>query len=179
MFSILNKQKNKLKSESGFTLIEMMVSLSLFSIVIVVMMGSILTIVDVNRKSQSLSIVMNDLNFVLESITRTIKTGDGLSVDPGGEWIEVINQENETITYRLYDGSIQRDVDNGGYIDLTSDQLVITDASFILFNVDNNRQPRLLISIEGEVTITEEINSAFKIQTTISQRNLDDDDLYN
>lgn len=170
-------EKRIQKHEHGFTLVEMLVSMALFSIVIVVIMGSILTIVDVNRKSQSLTVVMNDLNFVLESITRTVKTGEIQDVSDGV--IRVTDQNGRDIRYRWNEeeGTIERDVDDNGtnYISLTSDQIEITDADFVLFDNNDNYQPRLLIAVEGEVTITERIRSAFKIQTSVAQRNLDDD----
>ena len=186
----LLKAQNNTNNESGFTLIEMLVSIALFSIVIVVVMGSILTIVDVNRKSQSLTVVMNDLNFVLESVTRTIKTGDSLTANNSGDEVQVTNQDGNIVIYRFEDGAIKRkfdDITTAGddgdeFIDLTSDQIVITDAAFILFNADGtesgSKQPRLLITVEGQVDVSNDISSVFKIQTTVSQRNLDDQDLY-
>lgn len=179
---MINKiyQKRIKTNEDGFTLIEMLVSMALFSIVIVVIMGSILTIVDVNRKSRSLTVVMNDLNFVLESITRTVKTGEILNETDGVlSEIEVEDQEGRIILYRWEDGAIERNVDGRGYISLTSNQIEITDADFILFDDSDNYQPRLLISVEGEVVITPKVRSAFKIQTSVAQRNLDDEDLFN
>jgi prepilin-type N-terminal cleavage/methylation domain-containing protein len=176
------KIQNNQENESGFTLIEMLVSIALFSIVIVVVMGSILTIVDVNRKSQSLTVVMNDLNFVLESVTRTIKTGSNLLGNTDGDQITVTNQDEDRVVYKFEGGAIQRSVDSSVFIDLTSTQIEIIDAKFILFNADGidpgSKQPRVLISIEGRVDISTDISSSFKIQTTVSQRNLDDIDLY-
>jgi prepilin-type N-terminal cleavage/methylation domain-containing protein len=180
--NFLKSQKNIAKNQQGFTLVEMLVSIALFSIVIVVCMGSILTIVDVNRKSQSLSIVMNDLNFVLESMTRSIKTGE--ITDFSNDDITIIDQNGREIIYRFNNGKIERSIGTPAeYISLTSNQIEITQAGFYVFdnNINpstDNLQPRVLISLTGEVNITERVNSAFKIQTTVSQRNLDDNDLY-
>jgi prepilin-type N-terminal cleavage/methylation domain-containing protein len=181
MFKNFFNKKIQKETEKGFTLIEMLVSLALFSIVIVVIMGSILTIVDVNRKSQSLTVVMNDLNFVLESITRTVKTGEIQTGHGSRSEIEIIDQEGRVITYRFENGAIERKTEEGGeesdYISLTSEQIEITAASFDVFDDEYNFQPRILIFLDGEVAITERIRSAFRIQTTVSQRNLDDDHL--
>jgi len=181
----MNFFSNKMKminDKRGLTLIEIMVSIALFSIVIVVIMGSIITIIDVNRKSQTLSIVMNDLNFVLESMTRSAKTGDNLEIvtrDDGG--FSVINQDGEQVEYVVSDGKIKRSVEGASQIDMTSDQINISGSHFKVFddNEDDggNMQPRLLMSIEGEAKITESISSAFRIQTTVSQRDLDDEDI--
>lgn len=59
----------------GFTLIELMVSLTIFSILMVVSTGTLLTLIDVNAKAQALSSSATNLSFALDSITREIRTG--------------------------------------------------------------------------------------------------------
>src|SRR3989339_910484 len=66
------KTKNK---NNGFTLVELMVSITIFTVIMVISMGSILTIFDANKKSQSLRTVMDNLNYSLEAMTRTIRFG--------------------------------------------------------------------------------------------------------
>jgi len=65
----------KQKTERGFTLIEIMVSVSIFTIVMTISMGALLSILDTNRKAQALKSVMNNLNFALESMTRDLRFG--------------------------------------------------------------------------------------------------------
>lgn len=64
-------------STSGFSLIEVLVSLSIFTIVVTISVGSLLVLIDANAKSQSMQVVMTNLNFTLDSMTREIRTGDG------------------------------------------------------------------------------------------------------
>lgn len=66
---------NKLKSNKGFTLIEVMVSVSLFAVVMTISLGAILSIIDGNKKAQAINAVANNLNFSVESMVRDIKTG--------------------------------------------------------------------------------------------------------
>ena len=71
-FSIFNFQfsksskglpRSELRSTTGgFTLVELMVSVSLFAIVMVISMGSVVSVFDANKKSQSLRTVMDNLN---------------------------------------------------------------------------------------------------------------------
>lgn len=70
--NILNKNNKK-----GFTLIEMIVSVFIFSIVMTVAAGSILSIMQSNKKAQSLKAVMNNMNLSLESIVKDIKFSTG------------------------------------------------------------------------------------------------------
>jgi prepilin-type N-terminal cleavage/methylation domain-containing protein len=63
------------RSQSGFTLIEMIVSLGLFSLVVTVAVGALLMLVATNRQLQSEQSVMTNLSFALDSMTREIRTG--------------------------------------------------------------------------------------------------------
>ena len=71
------------KTTTGFTLIELMVSVALFAIVVMISMTAILSVVDSTKKAQSMKSVMNNLNFALETMTRSIKTGTDLVVVQG------------------------------------------------------------------------------------------------
>lgn len=62
-------------SKKGFSLIELMVSLSIFSIVMTIAIGTLLVMVDANGKAQALSSAMTNISFALDSMTRTIRTG--------------------------------------------------------------------------------------------------------
>jgi len=63
------------KNNKGFTLIETLVSLALFSIVLVITGGVIVSIIQVNKKNQAVSSVVNNLNYSIDSMIRDIKTG--------------------------------------------------------------------------------------------------------
>ncbi len=62
-------------ASKGFTLIEIMVATAIFSVVMTIATGALLTIIDANRKSQSLKSVINNLNFALEDMSRNIRVG--------------------------------------------------------------------------------------------------------
>lgn len=61
--------------KKGFTLIELMVSVTIFIIVMVISLGALLSISAAERKAEALKTVMNNLNFGLESMARSIRTG--------------------------------------------------------------------------------------------------------
>ncbi len=61
--------------ETGFTLIEMLVSIALFAIVMVVCVGALLSLVVANKKAQALESVMNNLNISLDDMVRSIRAG--------------------------------------------------------------------------------------------------------
>ncbi|MCF7865388.1 MAG: type II secretion system GspH family protein [Candidatus Pacebacteria bacterium] len=72
--SSLKRNKSKY-SERGFTLIEMLVSVGLFSVVMLVSVAAILSIIGNNKKAQGINNVVNNLNFAIESMVRDMKTG--------------------------------------------------------------------------------------------------------
>lgn len=59
----------------GFTLVEMLVAITVFAVVTLIATGSVLKISDAYRRAQALEGVMNNLNFALETMTREIRTG--------------------------------------------------------------------------------------------------------
>lgn len=129
--------------KKGFTLIELMVSITIFSIVMLISVGALLAIVDANRKAQSLKSVMNNLNFALENMSRNIRVGTNyyckpyqLGDDPPSVPSDITttkdcsgsdggvlfafegsngdrNDQNDQIVYRLNGTSIERSTDSG------------------------------------------------------------------
>ena len=63
------------KSQKGFTLVEMVVSLAIFTVVAVIAVGALMKITSANRKSITLKTTINNLNFTLESMSREMRVG--------------------------------------------------------------------------------------------------------
>jgi type II secretory pathway pseudopilin PulG len=59
----------------GFTLIELMVSVTIFIVVMTISLGALLSMSAADRKAESIKTIMNNLSFALDSMTRTIRTG--------------------------------------------------------------------------------------------------------
>jgi len=73
MFMLYNNQCSD--KARGFTLVEMLVSIFVFIVVMLIATGAILSILDANRKTQTVQLVMNNVNFAMESMARTMRTG--------------------------------------------------------------------------------------------------------
>ncbi|MFA6554628.1 MAG: type II secretion system protein [Candidatus Paceibacterota bacterium] len=74
----IKNKKNRSYSnltKRGFTLLEMVVSLGLFSFVAVIAVGSLVRITGLNRQAQAMQSVMNNVNYTLESISREMRYG--------------------------------------------------------------------------------------------------------
>ncbi len=65
----------QLKHNHGFTLIEMIVSLGVFSVVVTIAVGAMLMLISTNQQLQGEQSVMTNLAFALDTMTREIRTG--------------------------------------------------------------------------------------------------------
>lgn len=76
MFSKISKINTiKANTAAGFTLVEVLVSMSLFTVVVTMSMGTLLVLIDANAKQQNIQTAMTNLSFALDSMTREIRTG--------------------------------------------------------------------------------------------------------
>lgn len=64
-----------INKQSGFSLIEMIVSLGVFSIVITTAVGALLVVIGTNSQLQAEQSVMTNLAFAMDSMTREMRTG--------------------------------------------------------------------------------------------------------
>jgi prepilin-type N-terminal cleavage/methylation domain-containing protein len=69
------------KKAQGFTLIEVMVSVAIFSVVMVMALGALLALSTADRKAESLKAAINNLNFALDAMSRSIRTGTNYHCD--------------------------------------------------------------------------------------------------
>jgi prepilin-type N-terminal cleavage/methylation domain-containing protein len=166
------------KTTTGFTLIEMMVSVALFAIVVMISMTAILSVVDSNKRAQAMKSVMNNLNFALETMTRSLKTGTGMTFS-NCTGIGIVCKEitvddqilGGNVTYSLGTGDdINRLMRTGaiGSGPITAPEVDIKNLMFI--DGRGAGQPSAIIVIEGVVKLNERVSSDFHIQTTVTQR---------
>src|SRR3989344_3612671 len=130
----------KIKTSSGFTLIEMMTSVSIFIIVMTISMGAVLGIFNANEKVGTLKAVMDNLNFAVETMSREIRFGSryhcgaGSVTLPancsGGSGLRMAflsNDETQTIVYqRGSTNNIEKSIDGGvTYTSVTAPEVQI------------------------------------------------------
>ncbi len=179
----------KLKGTGGFTLVELITSMSLFMLIMTVSMGSILGIFDLNRKSRSLKAVMSNVNLAMESMAREMRFGEnyhcgssGTITSPqncpsGDDYVSFLSSDDEQIVYRLSDDTIEKSTDGGtSFAAVTGGEVVIEDLSFYVLGAGSQSpalQPKVFIKVSGQAGSDENSQSEFTLQTLVSQRVLD------
>ncbi len=59
----------------GFTLVEVLVSMSIFAVVVTMAVGTLIVLMDANAKAQAVQSVINNTSFVLDGMVRDNRTG--------------------------------------------------------------------------------------------------------
>ena len=193
--AVFHKKKEEISKNRGFTLIEMLVAASVFSIVV----GAIVGIFGLGLKSQryilSSGNVLDETSYALDYISRAIRMAkkDRASLclseesegknyeNPNGEILKISfkTYDNECQQFALKDGKIKmaKVSEESGFLDdknffaLTSDKLEITSLKFKILDEEDS-QSRVTIFLEIEGKGSKDPKPKMKIQTTVSQRNL-------
>jgi len=171
--------------KKGFTLIELMTSVTIFAIIMTISLGSILGIFDANRKTRSMKTVMNNLNLSIETMSKEMRygknyhCGSGNLTTPqncaGGDTLmSFLSSEGNQITYSFSSSAITKQVDNNQAVPITAPEVVIDSLTFYTFgaSVSDTLQPKVIIRIKGHAG-TGKSRSDFTLETMASQRMID------
>lgn len=167
----------------GFTLVEMIVAIFIFSIVMVVAVGALVSVVEANRKAQGVKSVMNNLNFALDSMTRAIRVGTDYSCattncdSEGSSSFSFMSTDGEEVTYTFNstDARIERTIGTGSPASLTAPEVTVQELRFYLTgeSPSDSTQPRVLIVAKGLAGPTGKTQTEFSLETMVTQRILD------
>lgn len=181
-----------MRQTRGFTLIEMLVSVAIFSIVMVMALGSLLSLSEANRKAELLSSATNNFDSVVDSMTRAVRTGSRYHCGggtltttadcaaSGSNEFAFLSASGQTTVYELDTsgcangiGCIVRSTDGGStFTSITSPDIIVTSLKFYVIGSTNGDtvQPKVVMLMSGYVTITGLQQTTFNIQTSVTQR---------
>lgn len=182
----------KISGNHGFTLIEIMVSVSIFTVIITTGIGALVSIVNTYEVTQKQKKVHDGLNYALESMTREIRLGRNYYSNPdlsNGSQGQVNNSNPgsessigfdaaEGPTYIMYylDNGVLMVSKNGERNALTNDnEVVVEDLRFRVSGTQpgstgDNIQPSVWIQIKA---VTQGGDRETVVQSFVSQRSLD------
>ena len=182
----------------SYTLIEILVAVSIFTIVIAAPTGFLVGSLKGQQKALASQKLLDNTSYTLEYISRalrmakkelstdpsvaclledsTIRYGYNYQITRGGNGLKLINYKEECQEFFL-EGTRLKESKDGVENYLTSEDLEIISLKFRLSGQSqtDNDQPRvtLFLEIKGGKGQRPELRPLIKIQTTISQRNLD------
>ena len=162
-----------------------MTAMALFTIIMTISMGSILSVFDANRKSRSIKTVMTNLNIAVESMSKEMRFGEnyhcggGSITQPqncasGDTLMSFLSSDDVQITYRFSGTAIEKEVDGDGFIPVTAPELLVDSLTFYTLGADtgNTLQPKVIIKIKAHVG-SGKSRADLTLQTLVSQRILD------
>ncbi len=179
----IKSEKIKKKVQTGgFTLVELIISVGIFSLLMVLSVGALLAVVSANKNAQGIKSAVENLNFSLETMARTIRSGsnyvcedtnsDGKCnhisfYDRSGAY-EVFNENvGVKIDYYLYGATLMRTVSGANPVAMTSSDVSV---NLLRFDIDIMKQPNVLIIIDGLVNYKNTLETKFQIETLAVQR---------
>ena len=161
-------QKNK-KNFNGFTLVEVMVAVSIFSIVVTIGIGALMSTIAANKKIQTKREVTNGLAFAMETMSRRLRTAYPPSIVTGTNFVQFWDPETQSIFLYQKTASGRITVSNAGQIDVTPANFTVTDFS-VVYNPTTTLK-FLVIRLTGTMNVagqTEQIS----LQTAVAPRSL-------
>lgn len=163
-----------MKSNQGFTLIELIVSFSIFIVLITLTTATFAQTLRTQRVVGDLSVAMNEVTFTTEQMAREMRTGTNFSV-AGEETIQFTNSNNEVVSYKKVTNGVNRGIGRcvgacgaeQDYKLLTSPEVKINTLNFILMG-DGRAGGAWRITIVTAVAGPKDIS--VNLETTISAR---------
>src|SRR3990167_6100865 len=67
--------QNKNNKQKGYTIIETMISVSLFLVIVMTGMGALLNTNLLHQKSRDMRSIMDNLSFIMEDMSKNLRTG--------------------------------------------------------------------------------------------------------
>lgn len=160
--------------KNGFTLVELLVSVGLFAVVVSIAVGGFVSVLRSQRQAAAFLAVNTNVGLAIEQMAREIRTGYGFCTYRSCQLSELgfINARGENITYRLANGGLERQVNDGAFQKITADNVEVKYVKFYLGGREANDglQPRVTIALGVSPREAAISGNVFNLQTTVSAR---------
>lgn len=181
--SVTSPSRSRKFSPTGYTLVELIVAVGLFSLVMLLASGAYLLMIGIGRQAQGTATGINNLSFALEAMTRTIRTGSGYNCGGlgdcpnGASTFSFTDANGVPISYTLSGSTIEQ-TKNGGQSALTDSSVTVSSLTFYAFGTPsarqgNYQQPRVTVVVSGSVSSGPGKTESFTVETGATMRGSD------
>ncbi|MGB4076232.1 MAG: type II secretion system protein [Minisyncoccia bacterium] len=171
----------------GYTLLEMIVAVGIFSIVMLTATGAFLTLIRLDREARLTNNVVTNLSFAVDSIARALRTGVNYDCSPAtsgtfdnctSSSIAFRDEDNRAITYGISSGRVTANVD-GIQSFLTDPNITVSTLSFEVRGMGTTEacgsriEPQVTFTMQGAMTSGQGAIVDFTLQGGATRRKLE------
>lgn len=180
-----------MKKDFGFTLMEMIVAVGIFSVVITIALAGFANILDIQKRADAIRTAYDSIDFVMEVMSREIRTGTEYCIssyqlscsssffhftpasDSDLTTAYQFNAIDKRIEIAVVNDSIQ--IQSDDWKAFTPPGVEIKNLEFNVTGSDPNDgiQPMVTIIIQAEATVKQGDKVQLNLQTTVTQREID------
>lgn len=163
---------SKIKIQSGFTLVEMLVAVTLFIIIISVTAGVFINSLRTQQAVIALISANDNASLALEQMAREIRTGSQFTADRNGSRLSFVSQKYGRVVYSF---NVQTNAIERNNLPLTGNNVKVDYLYFDLLGagVGDGKSTRVTIRLGVSSTDSRVRDIVVPLQTTISSRQLD------
>lgn len=167
---------------TGFTVIELVVAMGIFSVVILMGVGGFARALKAQRQVSAFSSTNSNMSLVFEQIAREIRTGVNFCANGivcgSSSVLSFINARGDTVTYCLDGEAVERFIGNGSCGSgqkLTADNVSVQYLTFIISGNQNDdgRPPLITVLTGASPKDASAASYTVRFETTVSSRILD------
>jgi len=166
------------KEKKGFTILETIVALGIFSVIIALTTNGFIRALRTQSQASSFAYVNDNLSTVIEQMTREVRTGSDICFNtttcPNNSTLSFVNAAGQTVTYCSMNNEIERVVGSKCSVgnEITGSRVYISYLRFIIATngTGDGYPPRVTILIGARPN--DQASSMFNVnmQTTVSSR---------
>lgn len=173
----------------GYTLLEMIVAVGVFSVIMLAATGAYLTLINLDRQARATTDVVTNLSFAVDSMARSIRTGTDYECNnvpeqncTGAQYgtsLGFTDSDGRDVVYSLSGEQLQVTIDPGAggpvTTPLTDPRVAVSTLRFYVRGVGlgDGIQPQVTIVLRGTMLTGEGDEVEFSIQGGATQRFLE------
>ena len=174
---MIKNSKSKIQDRRGFTLIELIIAIAVFSTVVSIAVGGFVRALRTQRQVVGLLSANSNASLVMEQMARELRTGYGFcptSVPCSASELSFHSAAGDMVRYRLTDGVLERGV-NDVFEPLTASNVSVRHLVFSVSGnaPDDSFPPRITIAMGVSSKELGVAGTIVNLQTTVSARVLD------